>query len=117
MNQLDVNEIWPQQDAYKILQEVAAEHGIVKLEPRLIGEAARNTLVVAYRIGVYDGDTKKLLGTGFGDSVDEGVEQAARNALAKFYGTLNMAPVIYDITPKQCFEGGVGSETDRLSSQ
>lgn len=118
LNQLDVNEIWPQQDAFKILEEVAAEHGIKTLEPRHLGEAGKNTLLVAYRIGIYDSDTKKLLGTGFGDSVDEGVEIAARNALAKFFGTSNLAPFDYTISPQACFEGRNSDQatTARLGS-
>lgn len=117
LNQVDVNELWPQENAYKILQEVAVEHGIKNVRPRHIGEAARNTLLVAYRIAIYDADTKKMLGTGFGDSVNDGVEIAARNALAKLCGTLNLAPLNYQVDPKECFAGRDAEPTAQISGQ
>lgn len=116
LNQLDINEIWPTEEPYKILQEICGDHGINQLEPRHIGEAGRNTILATYHIGIYDGETKKLLGTGFGESVENGVDLAARNALAKLFGTYNLAPLNYGISVKECFEGK-DSDTLRLSHQ
>lgn len=116
LNQVDINEIWPTDEPYKLLQEICGEHGIKKLEPRHIGETGRNTILVTYHIGIYDGDSKKLLGTGFGDSVQNGVDLAARNAMAKLFGTYNLAPFNYGISVKDCFEGKY-RETLRVSHQ
>lgn len=107
LNQLDVNEIWPKLEdgPYKLLQEICAEQKIGTPEPRLIGEMGRNTLLATYHIAIYDEKTKKVLGTGFGDSVDHGVDMAAKNALAKIFETINLAPLDYQISPKECISG------------
>lgn len=102
---MDINEIWPAEEPYKILEEVCAQRNITTLEPRLIGEAGRNTILSTYHVGIYDGQSKKLLGSGFGESVDNGVELAARNALAKLFGTLNLEPFNYQINVKECLSG------------
>jgi len=104
LNHLDINEIWPrvEDEPYKLLQQICAEQKIGTPEPRLIGEMGRNTLLATYHIGIYHEETKKLLGTGYGDSVDHGVDMAAKNALSKIYETINLAPLNYQISPREC---------------
>lgn len=104
LNEVNINYIWPEKNVeqYKLLQQVCSEQNIGTPEPRLIGELGRNTILATYRIGIYDEKTKKLLGTGFGDSVEQGTDSAAIDALTKIFGTYNLAPFNFQISPEEC---------------
>ncbi|CAH2093915.1 unnamed protein product [Euphydryas editha] len=80
----DVNEYWHIEDPWTMLTELIAKTGS-ELEPRLIGEVGKNTLLACYRVGLYL--DKKMLSSGFGETVAIAKEMAAREALKKIFGT------------------------------
>lgn len=57
----DVNEFWEIEDPWSMLTEMISKTGGV-LEPRLIGEVAKNTLLACYRVGLYL--DKKMMSAG-----------------------------------------------------
>lgn len=59
----DINEIWDIPRPWHIMTEIAKQRGLDPVEPRLIGEAGRNTIHAAFVVGIYD-KNKQLLGTG-----------------------------------------------------
>lgn len=103
LNQLDINEVWKIDNPFELLKQICAKKNIKNIEPRIIGDLSKNDILSCCRIGIYDSDTKKLLGTGFGDTYDNGIETASIDALAKFFGTHNLKPFDYTITPDQLF--------------
>ncbi|CAG9559143.1 unnamed protein product [Danaus chrysippus] len=80
----DVNEFWEIEDPWTMLTEMISKTGS-ELEPRLIGEVAKNTLLACYRVGLYL--DKKMMSSGFGETVAIAKEMAAREALKKIFGT------------------------------
>lgn len=109
LNQIDVNDLWRIEKPFELLQEVCAKENIKTLEPRIIGETGKNTILATCHIGIYDADTKKLLGTGFGETYSNGIEVASINALSKIFGTWNMKPFDYKIDPDECFARAAAS--------
>lgn len=102
LSQKDINELWTIDEPFKLLQEVCDNQQFGAPEPRLIGEAGKNTLLACYQVGIYC--DKRLLGTGFGENVDTAIEVAARNCLAKVFATSNGRPLNFKISPAECFE-------------
>ncbi|XP_026740816.1 39S ribosomal protein L44, mitochondrial [Trichoplusia ni] len=91
----DVNEYWPIEDPWTMLTDILKKDGAT-IEPRLIGEAGKNTLLACYRVGLYV--DKKILSTGFGESVAVAKEMAAREALKKIFGTEDhMKPINFQL--------------------
>jgi large subunit ribosomal protein L44 len=84
LNQLDLAEVWHIDRPLDVLREICAKQKKGDPEPRLIGDLGKNTILSAYQVGIYC--NKHLLGTGFGESVDVAVEEAARNCLHDFFG-------------------------------
>lgn len=103
LNQIDVNDLWRIENPFKMLQEICAKKNIKTLEPRIIGETGKNDILATCLIGIYDADTKKLLGTGFGENYPNGIEVASINALSKIFGTWNMKPFNFQIDVDECF--------------
>ncbi|CAK1541653.1 unnamed protein product [Leptosia nina] len=91
----DVNEYWHIEDPWKMLTELIAKTG-ASIEPRLIGQVGKGTLLACYRVGLYV--DKKMLSTGFGETVAIAKEMAAREALKKLFSTEdNMHPINYKL--------------------
>lgn len=111
LNQEDVNELWTINEPYKMLEKLCAENGIQKLIPRIISETGKNTILATCYIGIYDANTKKLLGAGYGDSYSNGTDLAAIDALVRIFGTKNLKPFNYQISVKECFSE---NEKERL---
>ncbi|XP_023941700.1 39S ribosomal protein L44, mitochondrial [Bicyclus anynana] len=80
----DVNEFWHIEEPWIMLTDLIAKTGS-NLEPRLIGEVGKNTLLACYRVGLYL--DKKMLSSGFGETIATAKEMAAREALKKIFGT------------------------------
>lgn len=115
LSQKDVNELWTIDEPFKLLQEVCKSEKLCEPEPRLIGEAGKNTILACYQVGIYC--EKRLLGTGFGENVDTAIEVAARNCLAKVFETSNSKPLNFKISPAECYElakRSIKTETVRL---
>ncbi|XP_075983575.1 mitochondrial ribosomal protein L44 [Anticarsia gemmatalis] len=91
----DVNEYWPIEDPWTMLVGFVEKNG-VKVEPRLIGEVGKNTLLACYRVGLYV--DKKMLSSGFGETVATAKEMAAREALKQIFGTEDhMKPINFKL--------------------
>lgn len=103
LNQVDINDVWAIEKPFELLKEICAKQNIKSLEPRIIGETGKNTILATCHIGIYDADTKKLLGTGFGENYPNGIDVASINALAKICGTHNLKPFNYHIEADECF--------------
>lgn len=95
--------MWAIEEPFTLLQTVCAQYGITQLEPRIIGETGKNTILATCRIGIYDANTKKFLGAGFGENYDNGIHLAATDALSRLFGTKNLKPFNYQITVSDCF--------------
>lgn len=115
LNQLDINEVWKIDNPFELLKQVCAKNGIQNVEPRIIGDLSKKDILACCRIGIYDSDTKKLLGTGFGDTYDNGIETASIDALSKMFGTFNVRPFDYTITPEQLF-GAKTKQTRQIAN-
>lgn len=77
----DVNEYWQIDDPWAMLTSFVEKEG-VNVEPRLIGEVGKNTMLACYRVGLYV--DKKMVSSGFGESVAIAKEMAAREALKRY---------------------------------
>lgn len=85
----DINELWNQfenKTPSEKLKEVLSERGIEFPEARLCASSALETILAAYRVGLYD-KNKKMMGIGWGESIEEATEIAARDALMRIYDT------------------------------
>lgn len=82
LNDLDVFDVWEPSDPYKYLTESVLQGKTV--EPRLCNQSAANTILANYQVGLYSED-KKLLGIGWGESVDIAKNTAAMDAIRKIY--------------------------------
>ncbi|KAI5642588.1 hypothetical protein NE865_05355 [Phthorimaea operculella] len=95
LNGQDVNEFWHIEDPWATLTGILAKEG-VEVEPRLIAEVGRNTLLACYRVGLYI--DKQMISAGFGESVPIAKEMAAREALKKIFGTEDhMKPINFQL--------------------
>lgn len=59
----DINDFWDISQPWTMLMEINKQQGGGILEPRILRETGRNTLLSAYLVGIYNGE-KTLLGTG-----------------------------------------------------
>lgn len=117
LNQVDVNDLWTIEKPFELLKEICNEHNIAgSLEPRIIGETGKNTLLATCHIGIYDANTKKLLGTGFGENYPNAIDVASIHALAKIFGTHNLKPFNYQIDADECFARASGSSRKRVAA-
>lgn len=92
----DVNEYWNIEDPWTMLTGFIEKDGS-KVEPRLIGEVGKNTLLACYRIGLYV--NKKMISEGFGEKIEIAKEMAAREALKRIFGTEDhMKPINFKIS-------------------
>ncbi|XP_047510922.1 39S ribosomal protein L44, mitochondrial [Pieris napi] len=91
----DVNEFWQIEDPWTMLTDLINKTG-ASIEPRLIGEVGKGTLLACYRVGLYI--DKNMLSAGFGESISVAKEMAAREALKKLFGTEeNMHPINFNL--------------------
>ncbi|CAD7093120.1 unnamed protein product [Hermetia illucens] len=96
LNQKDLAEWIEIEKPFEQLKEVCNGINIGEPEPRLIGESAKNTVLAAYNVGIYS--DKKLIGSGFGESIATAIDVAAYNALRELWGfPENMKPFDFNI--------------------
>ncbi|CAD6991847.1 unnamed protein product [Ceratitis capitata] len=62
MNQRDVFDMWNIEDPEVLLKQICEERKLGEVEPRLIGNCGKNTVLATYYIGLYV--NKKLIGKG-----------------------------------------------------
>lgn len=79
LNQLDYTTLWRSENPLKELEAVCAANQLGSPEPRLIGSCGVNTLLASYNVGIYC--NKKMIGSGFGETVDTAVQEASSDAL------------------------------------
>lgn len=79
----DLSEIWKIEQPMDLLTDILTRSGCGHPEPRLIFQSGKNTLQAVYQVGVYS--DKKFLGTGFGESIEIAVEEAAHDCLRKLF--------------------------------
>lgn len=103
LNQVDVNEIWNINEPFEYLKNVLAKQNIVKIEPRIIGEVSANYILSGCQIGIYESETKRCLGTGYGDTYENGIQTASIDALTNVFQTRNLRPFDYTISAQQLF--------------
>lgn len=103
LNQVAIPDVWTIENPMERLQSVCADQGITAIEPRIIGEASKADLLNCSRISIYDSNSKKLLGSSFGETCESAVEAAAVDALARLYGIINVKPFDFTITPDALF--------------
>lgn len=60
--QTDINDFWTIENPIEALDTICKNEGLSKPEPRLVGEAGRNTILALFRVGIYV--DKKLIGLG-----------------------------------------------------
>lgn len=88
----DVNDIWQsEQTPMDQLVKILSERGESAPEPRLCNASAVNTILAAYRVGLYD-SKKEMIGIGWGESVEIATDVAARDALQRLYQTRTSMP-------------------------
>lgn len=101
LSQSDVNTFWTLERPVELLQELCAAQQLAAPKPRLIGDAGTNTLLACYQVGIYS--DRRLMAYGFGENVDTAIEVAARNALAKLFGTgANARPLNFRLSAAEC---------------
>lgn len=92
----DVNIIWQINNPEQVLSKILEREGKSQAEPRIIGEAGRNTILANFQIGLYC--DKQLIGIGFGESINIAQEMAARDALKRLFKTTDRdKPIPYDL--------------------
>lgn len=97
----DLTEIWTPAQPSQYLDDVLRKQNRSPSEPRLIGRAGQNTLVVVYHIGMYS--DKQFLGSGFGQTIQEAKDVAAMNILSRMFGLSDSSnPMKFDKTLNMC---------------
>lgn len=100
LNQKDLTELWEVENPVEYLKNVCKELKMAEPEPRLIGDAAKNTVLAAYQVAVYS--NKKQIGQGFGENIETAIKVASLDALRKLFGIQdNMKPFDFSIQVEQ----------------
>nr|XP_027237860.1 39S ribosomal protein L44, mitochondrial-like [Penaeus vannamei] len=86
----DLNEIWEIENPMEAMQDILGRSGRGEPEPRLIFESGKNTLEAVYHVGIYS--DKEFIGSGYGETIGTAVDQAARDALRRFFQTTAASP-------------------------
>lgn len=80
----DLLEIWCPDKPIELLNSMLSEQGKQNVNPRLISQTGKNTLLSSYQVGLYC--NKQFLGSGFGQTVEEALQVASINTLSKMLG-------------------------------
>lgn len=62
LNGKDLFDLWEPKEPYEKLEKELEKRGINNIEPRLCNAVGKNTILAAYRVGLYV--DKKLIGSG-----------------------------------------------------
>ncbi|XP_076630806.1 mitochondrial ribosomal protein L44 [Colletes latitarsis] len=91
----DLSEIWCPTEPFIMLNDIIFNETKAFVEPRLIRQAGKNTILSSYQIAVYS--NKQFLGSGYGQTIKEAKDVAAINALCKMFGLLDSSqPLKFD---------------------
>ncbi|KAJ6636600.1 39S ribosomal protein L44, mitochondrial [Pseudolycoriella hygida] len=102
LNQKDVDSMWEIERPFEMLQEYCKNNGLAEPEPRLLNDAAKNTIYATYQVGIYT--DRKYIAAGFGEDIDTAIFVAALNSLKKFYDIANPRPYDFAVTLKEMEE-------------
>lgn len=102
LSQKDIESMWEIERPVETLQEYCKINKFAEPEPRLLNDAAKNTILATYHVGIYC--DRKLLAAGFGENVNTAIEVAAINCLKKLFDIENPRPYNYKITLKEIEE-------------
>jgi large subunit ribosomal protein L44 len=95
----DINELWKLNNPESVLAQILQREGRSPVEPRIIGDAGKGTILAAYQVGLYC--DKQLIGKGFGESITIAKEMAAIDALKRLFQTTERArPIPFDLVLK-----------------
>lgn len=83
LNQKDYTDWWDMPSSIDDLKRICRERNIAEPEPRVIGECGKNTILASFNVGIYC--NKKMLGSGFGETYDIAIEEAAKNCIREIY--------------------------------
>lgn len=79
----DIDTIWKVENPMGVVADILHESGRGEPEPRLIFQSGQETLQAVYHVGVYS--DKKFMGSGYGETVETAVKEAAHDALRKLF--------------------------------
>ncbi|XP_063229679.1 large ribosomal subunit protein mL44 isoform X2 [Bacillus rossius redtenbacheri] len=79
----NVYEMWSPEDPLSLVTAILSRRGAAPPEPRLLGQAAPNTILAVYHVGMYS--DKQFMGAGWGETVSIAVESAAHNVLQRLF--------------------------------
>lgn len=91
----EVFDVWHPTDVSRLLNTVLKNQNLPPYEPRLIGEAGRNTLESVFYVGVYS--ERKFLGKGAGETQAGAIDMAVRDALKRVFGVTRAARSPFEI--------------------
>lgn len=83
LNQKDLLEIWTPEKPLQLLGEICSQRKLGELEPRLLGDCGKNSVLSAFHVGIYA--NRQLLGKGYGEDVNTATETAAIDALQTLF--------------------------------
>ncbi|KAF2350164.1 Ribonuclease III domain [Trinorchestia longiramus] len=83
-------DMWQVPDPLSVLQQILSRSDD-SAEARLVKSAGCKTLEAVYQVALYN-KNKTFLSTGFGESIDVAVAEAAREALDKLFGDTSSRP-------------------------
>ncbi|XP_055904201.1 39S ribosomal protein L44, mitochondrial [Eupeodes corollae] len=100
LNQKDLSELWVIEDPVEYLKSICKDLKLAEPEPRLIGEAGKNTVLAAYQVAIYS--NKVQIGQGFGEDTQTAIQVASLDALRSLFGIQeNMTPFNFEIQVDQ----------------
>lgn len=103
LNQVDVNSFWHIENPTALLEEICKEKKLGDLEPRLLCDVGKNTILAVYQVGFYC--NRRMIGSGFGEDMETATTEAALNSLRSFFGTnINMNPLNYKMPVDQVMQ-------------
>ncbi|XP_017141459.1 39S ribosomal protein L44, mitochondrial [Drosophila miranda] len=83
LNQKDLLDLWTPKQPVQLLEEICQQRKLGEVEPRLLGDCGKNTVLAVYHVGIYA--NRQLLGKGFGEDVPTATETAALDALQSLF--------------------------------
>lgn len=86
----EVDSIWKIENPKAVLADILHKSSRGEPEPRLIFQSGTTTLQAVYHVGIYS--DKEFLGSGYGESVETAVEEAAHDALRRLFQITESAP-------------------------
>jgi large subunit ribosomal protein L44 len=83
LNGKEIYDVWNPDSPLDYLTRLLKQRGVKEVEPRLCNQSATSTILANYQVGLYN--DKKLLGIGWGESVEIAKDTAALDAIHRIY--------------------------------